>query len=567
MNRLLKFFKNFPAIGFLIFSLILFFIVPFYVSGSDEESLLDDVTAMITNAKKLSHKIFVIDTSDSMNSFAYSDYINTCDDTKRNIDHAIALCENSYDQCQRVADAASCADLDCSEISARCINLASTKADIHVFCAKVAALYTQPGLTETAGYNDVKATRYVGPWDPTRGDYNLDLCFYNWTEDTEGNVPNGTNSGHYSYDDLSSGYEKTDRRDWDCLPDDPVNSYERSGLYLNWKYATSLDAVKIILGNVHDFSYKPKQRGEKKCFKTSYYPAKAVSGIYDPISGPSANLMCYENYDYSTAFAAMGPDEKKELKTFLKNNWTSVKEEVVDAIEKNECDMKTFAIINPSPSSKTSDSNCVSCADKDGSVKPDGCEYDIIGGPINTGTTGSSTESISVKYECCKTYECSKPKCRDNDEYCEGDGNPCYLGYYSEYDQDPNHCCKETVCMEGGTEGDDGGKKICLEGVAVFKPGPGNSDKKEFFIDNVVPALSGDDKLSGVLLTKVELKLDIEGPVEKIEVSLGYGCAGSGNADYSIDPSDYTTEFTADGTYSILISDVALSNCSKIGYG
>ena len=43
------------------------------IQSTMSDSLKDDVTAMITNAKKLPHTIFIIDTSESMNTFAYSD--------------------------------------------------------------------------------------------------------------------------------------------------------------------------------------------------------------------------------------------------------------------------------------------------------------------------------------------------------------------------------------------------------------------------------------------------------------------------------------------------------------
>ena len=69
------------------------------VSSTLSESLKDDVTAMITNAKKLPHAIFVIDTSESMNSFAFSDYIDNCADGISNLDKAIILCNNAYKQC------------------------------------------------------------------------------------------------------------------------------------------------------------------------------------------------------------------------------------------------------------------------------------------------------------------------------------------------------------------------------------------------------------------------------------------------------------------------------------
>ncbi len=84
-----------------VFVLLIFYPVSVY-SAKLDEGLIDDVTAMITNAKKLAHTTFLLDTSESMNTFAYSDYINTCEDAKRNINHSIALCDSSYNQCRNV---------------------------------------------------------------------------------------------------------------------------------------------------------------------------------------------------------------------------------------------------------------------------------------------------------------------------------------------------------------------------------------------------------------------------------------------------------------------------------
>jgi hypothetical protein len=60
-------------------------------SSKMDENLVDDVVAMLTNARKLHHTIFLLDTSESMNTFAFSDYIDTCADSKANIDNAIGF--------------------------------------------------------------------------------------------------------------------------------------------------------------------------------------------------------------------------------------------------------------------------------------------------------------------------------------------------------------------------------------------------------------------------------------------------------------------------------------------
>jgi len=115
-----------------------------------DQNLVDDVTAMITNAKKLAHTTFLIDTSESMNTFAYSDYIDTCNDSKANISSAISLCDNAYNQCRNVEANAMCdVDLGCGDILAQCQELRSTQVLLNSFCADVAIHYSPPGKTTT----------------------------------------------------------------------------------------------------------------------------------------------------------------------------------------------------------------------------------------------------------------------------------------------------------------------------------------------------------------------------------------------------------------------------------
>ena len=278
-----------------VLSAVLFF--AFGLHAASSESLLDDVTAMITNAKKLPHTIFIIDTSESMNTFAYSDYIDTCNDGKANVDKAIILCDNAYTQCTNVQANASCAvDLGCADVYAKCYEMRQKKSDLNAFCKKLEKMFAEPARDDNT--HDAANAKYVGPWNPQET-YDADLCFYDWTQDNDGDVLNGTTSGHASnpsggisgtYDEQN--YYNSDRRDWDCVTDGKdrmydgkdENGYDKfyseaystfgglSGYWLNWKYATSLDAVKIILANKHSFSYPPRSRGANECYGSKFFP-------------------------------------------------------------------------------------------------------------------------------------------------------------------------------------------------------------------------------------------------------------------------------------------------------
>ncbi|HRZ80009.1 MAG TPA: hypothetical protein P5044_08380 [bacterium] len=184
--------------------LVLVILIPGMLSASQlDENLVDDVTAMITTARKIPLTTYLIDTSESMNTFAYSDYIYTCADAKANINYAIVLCDNAYNQCRNVEANAMCGvNLGCGDILTNCDELRSSRITLNNFCAQVEAIYAQPDKVAFiadpfgAGVNDAK--KFVGPWDPKRNDYMLDLCFYNWTEDTGGEVLNEDTSGHWT---------------------------------------------------------------------------------------------------------------------------------------------------------------------------------------------------------------------------------------------------------------------------------------------------------------------------------------------------------------------------------
>ncbi|MFO7735844.1 MAG: hypothetical protein R6W70_06460, partial [bacterium] len=269
---------------FKITVLLMFLMIPAVISSdSFGETLNDDVVAMITSARKIAHTVFLLDTSEAMNTFAYSDYLKTCGDAKKKINNSISLCESAYTQCINVETNASCSvDLGCDEIQADCLELQTTKVKINDFCAEVEAIYAEPGKTDViadpmTGDNDAK--KFVGPWDPRRNDYELDLCFYSWTSDTGGDVMDGTTSGHYSNEEHDpDNLHPTDRRDWDCLTDGNSPVEELGGLWLNWKYATSLDAMKIVLANRHKFAFAPRTRGERECIETDYFPVYDTAG-------------------------------------------------------------------------------------------------------------------------------------------------------------------------------------------------------------------------------------------------------------------------------------------------
>ena len=267
------------------------------------ESELDDVAAMVTNAKKAPNTIFILDTSESMNSFAYSDYIETCDDALDNAQHALDICNTSKDQCNAIKSDAGCAggSIDCTNIANACPKLEQSKRNLKEYCDKVAALYQFPGypyenrrLIESG-----KTERFVGPWDPNSF-YKDDICFYDWTKDTNGDVLNGKTSDNWSnvsqsktwtYDGVD--YYNSDRSSWDCITDGndkmsngqtlssmingrPEGEQGVSGYWLNWKYATSLDAVKILLADTHQFSNPPRSRGTTACFRYDYKPVGYV---------------------------------------------------------------------------------------------------------------------------------------------------------------------------------------------------------------------------------------------------------------------------------------------------
>ena len=607
---------------FTVFLLVISFSSGVYAEATTmSDSLKDDVTAMITNAKKLPHQIFIVDSSESMNTSAYSDYLDTCADGKTNLEKALALCNNAVKQCHNVESNAMCdVDLGCGDVQSKCTEIEKLKTKLNAQCLKAETILGKVGVYETDAYDGSKAKKYVGPWDPSKF-YDDDLCFYDWTADTNSDVIEGTKAYEdemarakqaaadaneaegtdiYTADDFlnlgnlyggsaneynkqklcqkwgktgedcdkafnnlkaQSGGYVTDRRDWDCLTDGSgtflhksadldTDSWQQmkadkggvSGLWLNWKYATSLDAIKIILANIHEFSFPPRKRGDDECYRSVYIPYQeyqdaivcsdddVAAGNFGcqeagaPVNCSEADVENHEtensNCDSESAvgtpkyvtrkacFVAFEPtlgenEEKlKSLRTAIDSMWT-VQQKVPDvdaeasennACDPTKCDSFMGDFVHKFPIHKANDygnyttdsSQCDKCykwelnADNTGVFVETDC-HSFSGtteGAGETKTLGSVDETLSK--QCCKAFNCTNPKCRDNDICCKdnagaypdaahgGDENlegyktcrkvgeggadySCVLGFYSEYDQDANHCCAESSCAEAGT--------------------------------------------------------------------------------------------------------------------
>ena len=594
--------------GFIsVFLIVLCFTLSVNAADDDDKvelsnSLKDDVSAMITNAKKMPHQIFVIDSSESMNSFAYSDYVDSCRDGETTLQKALDLCNNAYTQCRNVENNASCSvDLGCSDVKTKCSTIGQRKKDLHDACEDILENNAEPDMFETLDFTSkdlaegesddaMQARKYVGPWDP-RQHYDEDLCFYNWTADTNGDVISATlayqkekeaaaaNGTDINYDNLypstADAYNKkklcekwgvtdaacdekyndfleknggfiADRRDWDCLTDGSNNviagntslSWQQakslhggvSGHWLNWKYSTSMDALKIILADRHEFSFPPRKRGDDSCYKTNYTPVveyqeALIDEEGNPVECTQADVdsnnhgcetvhqpiyeskkACFVAFEptFSGADGETVPDETRRaqlnaLKAAINAMWTLEAQAAPDpgegtgdddnSILSSKCSgfniLSYFSIFTKDNySTHIDDSREFSC-DKcwRWELNPDGTGTFVETGCSQyQGTTNDDSEtknigSVSATFSksCCKTFKCSNPKCRDNDICCknnasaypdnehggdetsegyktcrEGGDYSCALGFYSEFDQDTNHCCGDTECSETG---------------------------------------------------------------------------------------------------------------------
>jgi len=643
--------STFPGKLFLAFFvnvLLCFSIAAEGVTISD--SLKDDVAAMITSSKKMPHQIFIVDSSDNMSSFAYSDYTDTCKDGEANLEKALALCNNAYNQCRNVENNAMCdVDLNCGDVKSKCKQIETVKDKLHTHCRKISEdVYPEPDRFNTSpSTNEMK--KYVGPWNPTKT-YKDDICFYDWTADTHGDVLEGTSSADdynkeklgmndTQYDSFkeSSGGFIADRSDWDCLTDGSdkmkvgnttyrLSDTGVSGHWLNWKYTTSLDALKIILGDVHSFSVQPRTRGSNKCHKTTYkpkntYQEQQTDASGNPVTQDGQAVMV----DKNTCFIAFDPtlsgvDEsvreaeleslreaidslwEAELKTpssgesaqdsedpkaFQASNCNNfsmednfsiyTSQEYGCGIPDNEDTSCSDSVSYPELTTTTASSTCGRCmiwkgnGDGTGSFVETKCS-NYKGSKVTPSAADLGTYAFSMDKKCCKATQCTNPHCRDNDancktkqgtvdghligtcssyeETCEYQGKPdndpsccnpnydCVLDYYSEFDQDPNHCCQELICAEEGTidhyvDLNDNECDTCKVGSAL------GDDSKTIELDPVsvltatdpyivCGADSDSDTCTGIAATVYidnQAAIDFN-YVDNIKVEVYYGCVG-----------------------------------------
>ena len=545
---------------------LLLFIVGFVFALSmtlvgEDASLKDDVFTMVKQAKKIVHTMFLMDTSEQMNTFAYSDYITTCADTRHKIDSSHAMCMASYHQCRDAENNAACSvDLGCDDIAANCADLLSAKTKVNEFCDKVEASYPEPSLTATANpVTEPVAKKYVGPWNPETT-YELDLCFYNWTADTGGEVISGTNSQHPS----NNAAGETDRRDWDCITDGTGGEVVRGGLWLNWKYATSLDAMKIVIADTHQFAYTPKIRGTSKCVRTDYTPRHKDDAATGQVTCYSAEFETTGDEDlYTDADVDAAPiTERERAEEIIKDEWIATKtdegslsEAACIALPPGE-----FDVASTIATSDAGSMGCDICKDPKGFTIP--CEGS---GEIAAPATDIQTISLttSVKMFCCATFNCVSPACRDDDS-C--DAATCTLGYYSVYDQDQNHCCNDLICEEPRNEGD------CDSGGAQFVPGPTSSREASDSATFSITGLGADETYSSVNLTVTLDALTLAGPhsitspttLPAVTLRIFSGCFDS-DPSVLIATEEYDTNITTPGV--VILTALPLSGCDDVDGG
>ena len=315
--------KNGLFCGFTVLFALFFFFSLFAQEDNNpslSETLIDDVSAMITNARKTPNTILLLDTSENMAAFAYSFSYTGCREYEANVDKAYYLCENSYMSCRNVESKIMCDayTFDCPSIKNKCNQLSDTRTKVHSMCDQIYTTYAPPEKEWTESFeldSDTKkpntelsaaTKKYVGPWDP-REKYTQDLCFYDWAADAAADFLSGVDVaaeynketlGEDRYNNLlnSSDGVVANRRDWNCLTDghgymQDMDSKERepqyphtgdgvrtmpaggvSGIWMNWRYATSLDVLKIMIAGVHEFAIPPRSRGENLCYGTQYRP-------------------------------------------------------------------------------------------------------------------------------------------------------------------------------------------------------------------------------------------------------------------------------------------------------
>ena len=676
-------FSNKLFVAFFVNVLLCFCFAAEGVTISD--SLKDDVAAMITSAKKMPHQIFIVDSSDSMNSFAYSDYNDTCKDGEANLEKALALCKNAYQQCRNVENNAMCSvDLNCGDVSSKCTKISNVKDKLSVHCKTIKdSYYPEPNRYTTVSAISNAAKKYVGPWNPNKT-YKEDICFYDWTADTHGDVLEGTSSAdQYNKEKLgmtdeqfesfkeSSGGFIADRSDWDCLTDGSdkmtdgksLQGNPVSGLWLNWKYATSLDALKIILGNVHSFSVQPRTRGDNVCHKTVYKAkstydeqrldedGKPVMTTDDPpVPVIDEKNICFVAFDPSRSNLS-GATREKELEAIqeaIDSLWESElktptsgesahDDDDPKAFNAKKCENfdiekvgeEGFSIYSDTQYScgiddsgsgcdsgiaytnltKTASSDCDKCmmwksnGDGTGSFVETKCSS-YSGSTVNPEPETLASFTFNMKKICCKATECANPHCRDNDVNCKKDqgtvggnqigtcssleetcaylgkpntdpsccnpGYECVLDHYSEYDQDPNHCCQDLDCSEEGGMSNytDLNGDICQKCDSGSALGENTATQESDVVDILeapgTDVYCGSDS-DGDSCTGIGITVDIEGtidyePLEDVKVTVYYGCIGETGK-----PSVTLGSATCNASDCPSISGT-LSGCSDSGY-
>lgn len=473
--------------------------LPCTIGGSSfDESLRDDVFAMVATTQVM-NMMLVLDSSEQMNSFTYSGYLESCEDAKSKVRKSITLCEQACDDClETAANIDSCAgSLDCTSTCMSCNQLKCSeeklispsggvinkctrgycevcndgKAIQPGFCYVISAPsnpnnYSAPGLTEIDTWDGSKALRFVGPWNPSRDDYMTDLCFYDWATDTGADIPNDAD---YSYSQYGNDYKDkngnpivnknpADRRDWSCVSS-TLGEERRSGLWLNWKFTTSLDALKIVLADDHRFGYAPHKRGsdDYECREKDWRPTDGAGKCFDSV-GPAGEV-------FDATLWASNPDKRQ----LVRELWQEIDLNNVDTgiTTKEECLNKPFNALTPADPTVASDSGdpdiCSSCYDFYNTQEK--CDQGKITPQPPAHLFRADTLVVFAQnlLSTCRVFHCAEPKCRDDETPSSlGCGT---LGAYSEWDQDPAHCyspvgdpaaCNEATefcCVEPGGGG------------------------------------------------------------------------------------------------------------------
>ncbi len=530
-------------------------------ASSQDESLRDDVFAMVATSEIL-NTILVLDTSEHTNAFAYSGYVDTCADAVSKVNKSIALCWQAFNDCQETNANIGCGgSIDCTTTQTKCQQLEDNRDLLTLppngFCYLVALpdRYAEPGLLEVdAGRNpsvddNSRACRFVGPWNPARDDYEYDLCFYDWTADSGADMPDLADWSYSQYPNAPDTVDGPDRRDWRCLSD-TMDKVTRSGLWLNWKFATSLDAMKILLTDDHRFAYEPRRRG------ATMYTCKTMK--WTPVD-PEGSGKCWQWFDTEAV------EGDAAIQSMVRTSWKA--EELADLCtgeSGSACDTlckntnPAYFTADPTPTPAALSSTAAGCAQ---CFSPDNAEIscDLFAHETHTADLIPPTATLNASNlrSACRVFHCAEPKCRD-DLTCSSSGCGA-VGAYSEWDQDINHCCSSIgvggfECVEGGSS------------APTFMPGPGAtvSVEQEAEFDMVALDLGQGQYYAGAELTIASsLAVTVLPDVDRLDnarVQMFYGCKGE-TATIKIFEKSYTADTT-----ETLASSIALAGCDTKGY-